>query len=253
MRAVQSKDARFDGWFFTAVVTTGIYCRPSCPVVPPKPENMRFYPSAAAAQQAGFRACKRCRPDATPGVTAVERARRPGRPGHAADRRRGHRPRRRARTGRPARLQRPPGRAPAARRARRRAAGAGQGAARADRAAADRDQRAADGRCRVRGRVRQHQDLQRHRARGVRAVPDRAAPPGRPRAAGRRARRAVAPAAVPAAAAARTTCSVTWRRQPCPAWRNGGTAPTGAPCGCRTATASWRCGRDPSTSAASSP
>lgn len=67
VRAVQSKDARFDGWFFTAVVTTGIYCRPSCPVVPPKIENMRFYPSAAAAQQAGFRACKRCRPDASPG------------------------------------------------------------------------------------------------------------------------------------------------------------------------------------------
>lgn len=67
VRAVQSKDARFDGWFFTGVVTTGIYCRPSCPVVPPKPENMRFYPSAAAAQQAGFRACKRCRPDTSPG------------------------------------------------------------------------------------------------------------------------------------------------------------------------------------------
>jgi AraC family transcriptional regulator of adaptative response / DNA-3-methyladenine glycosylase II len=67
VRAVQSKDARFDGWFFTAVLTTGIYCRPSCPVVPPKVANMRFYPSAAAAQQAGFRACKRCRPDASPG------------------------------------------------------------------------------------------------------------------------------------------------------------------------------------------
>ncbi|MEV0603249.1 AlkA N-terminal domain-containing protein [Streptomyces sp. NPDC050315] len=67
VRAVQSKDARFDGWFFTAVTTTKIYCRPSCPVVPPKPANMRFYPSAAAAQQAGFRACKRCRPDASPG------------------------------------------------------------------------------------------------------------------------------------------------------------------------------------------
>jgi AraC family transcriptional regulator, regulatory protein of adaptative response / DNA-3-methyladenine glycosylase II len=67
VRAVQSKDARFDGWFFTAVQTTGIYCRPSCPVAAPKPENMRFFPSAAAAQQAGFRACKRCRPDATPG------------------------------------------------------------------------------------------------------------------------------------------------------------------------------------------
>ncbi len=67
VRAVQSKDARFDGWFFTAVVTTRIYCRPSCPAVPPKPANMRFYPSAAGAQQAGFRACKRCRPDASPG------------------------------------------------------------------------------------------------------------------------------------------------------------------------------------------
>lgn len=67
VRAVQSKDARFDGWFFTAVLTTRIYCRPSCPVVPPKVENMSFYPSAAACQQAGFRACKRCRPDTSPG------------------------------------------------------------------------------------------------------------------------------------------------------------------------------------------
>jgi AraC family transcriptional regulator of adaptative response / DNA-3-methyladenine glycosylase II len=67
VRAVQSKDARFDGWFFTAVLTTRIYCRPSCPGVPPRPQNMVFYPSAAAAQQAGFRACKRCRPDASPG------------------------------------------------------------------------------------------------------------------------------------------------------------------------------------------
>ncbi|MEV8389262.1 MULTISPECIES: AlkA N-terminal domain-containing protein [unclassified Streptomyces] len=67
VRAVRSKDARFDGWFFTAVLTTGIYCRPSCPVVPPKAENMTFYPSPAACQQAGFRACKRCRPDTSPG------------------------------------------------------------------------------------------------------------------------------------------------------------------------------------------
>ncbi|MHC9297103.1 AlkA N-terminal domain-containing protein [Mycobacterium sp. LTG2003] len=66
-RAVQSKDARFDGWFVTAVLTTGIYCRPSCPVRPPFAKNMRFYPTAAAAQAAGFRACKRCRPDASPG------------------------------------------------------------------------------------------------------------------------------------------------------------------------------------------
>jgi len=67
VRAVLSNDSRFDGQFITAVVTTGIYCRPSCPVAPPKPENMRFLPTAAAAHAAGFRACKRCRPDAAPG------------------------------------------------------------------------------------------------------------------------------------------------------------------------------------------
>jgi AraC family transcriptional regulator, regulatory protein of adaptative response / DNA-3-methyladenine glycosylase II len=66
-QAAQSRDPRFDGWFFAAVTSTGIYCRPSCPAMTPKRENVRFYPSAAAAQQAGFRACKRCRPDATPG------------------------------------------------------------------------------------------------------------------------------------------------------------------------------------------
>src|SRR5450631_212905 len=65
-RATRSRDARFDGWFFCAVVTTGIYCRPSCPARPHR-KNLRFYPSSAAAQQAGFRACKRCRPDASPG------------------------------------------------------------------------------------------------------------------------------------------------------------------------------------------
>jgi len=66
-RAIQSKDARFDGWFVTAVSTTGIYCRPSCPARSPFARNVRFYPTAAAAQRAGFRPCKRCRPDASPG------------------------------------------------------------------------------------------------------------------------------------------------------------------------------------------
>ncbi|HEV7825256.1 MAG TPA: AlkA N-terminal domain-containing protein [Mycobacteriales bacterium] len=66
-RAVQSRDARFDGWFVTGVTSTGIYCRPSCPAVAPKRANVRFYPTAAAAQLAGFRACLRCRPDAAPG------------------------------------------------------------------------------------------------------------------------------------------------------------------------------------------
>jgi len=66
-QAAVSKDPRFDGVFFTAVTSTGIYCRPSCPAITPKRANMRFYRSAAAAQEAGFRACKRCRPDASPG------------------------------------------------------------------------------------------------------------------------------------------------------------------------------------------
>ena len=66
-RAVDSRDARFDGWFFTCVTSTGIYCRPSCPALTPKRANVRFVPSAAAAQREGFRACLRCRPDAAPG------------------------------------------------------------------------------------------------------------------------------------------------------------------------------------------
>ncbi|MET3960571.1 AraC family transcriptional regulator of adaptative response / DNA-3-methyladenine glycosylase II [Marmoricola sp. OAE513] len=66
-RAVKSKDRRFDGIFYTAVRTTGIYCRPSCPAITPRLANVTFHPSAAAAQLAGYRACKRCLPDATPG------------------------------------------------------------------------------------------------------------------------------------------------------------------------------------------
>ena len=65
--AAQSRDARFDGWFYVAVRTTGIYCRPSCPAITPKRSNVEFHRTAAAAQQRGFRACKRCRPDAAPG------------------------------------------------------------------------------------------------------------------------------------------------------------------------------------------
>jgi len=66
-QAAVSKDPRFDGVFFAAVTSTGIYCRPSCPAITPKRDHMRFYRTAAAAQEAGFRACKRCRPDASPG------------------------------------------------------------------------------------------------------------------------------------------------------------------------------------------
>lgn len=66
-QAVAAGDSRFDGWVFCGVTSTGIYCRPSCPARTPKRANVRFFPTAAAAQGAGFRACKRCRPDATPG------------------------------------------------------------------------------------------------------------------------------------------------------------------------------------------
>ncbi len=66
-RAVKSRDNRFDGVFFIGVTSTGIYCRPSCPALTPAKKNATFHRSAAAAQAAGFRACKRCRPDATPG------------------------------------------------------------------------------------------------------------------------------------------------------------------------------------------
>jgi len=69
-RARLSRDARFDGQFFVGVKTTGIYCRPICPAVAPKSENVIFYPSAAAAGEAGFRPCLRCRPESAPGTPA---------------------------------------------------------------------------------------------------------------------------------------------------------------------------------------
>ncbi|MFT4124285.1 MAG: Ada metal-binding domain-containing protein, partial [Microbacteriaceae bacterium] len=66
-RALCSRDARFDGQFIAGVTSTGIYCRPSCPAATPRPENVRFFRTAAAAHAAGLRACKRCIPDAVPG------------------------------------------------------------------------------------------------------------------------------------------------------------------------------------------
>lgn len=66
-RLSDSRDPRYDGIFFIAATSTRLYCRPSCPARQPKRANVRFYPTAAAAQSAGFRACKRCRPDAAPG------------------------------------------------------------------------------------------------------------------------------------------------------------------------------------------
>ena len=69
-RAVRLRDARFDGRFFTGVETTGVYCRCICPAKTPLPKNVRFFPSAAAAQEAGFRPCLRCRPEAAPDLAA---------------------------------------------------------------------------------------------------------------------------------------------------------------------------------------
>jgi AraC family transcriptional regulator of adaptative response / DNA-3-methyladenine glycosylase II len=65
-KALQTRDERFDGRIFVGVTSTGIYCRPVCPARPPKFDNCRFYPSAAAAQEAGFRPCLRCRPETAP-------------------------------------------------------------------------------------------------------------------------------------------------------------------------------------------
>src|ERR1051325_7627356 len=69
-RAISARDGRFDGQFFTAVTSTGIYCRPICPARTPAQRNVRFYPDPAAAEAAGFRPCKRCRPEASPGSPA---------------------------------------------------------------------------------------------------------------------------------------------------------------------------------------
>ena len=68
--AMKSRDERFDGRFFVAVVTTGVYCRPICPAPTPRLENIRFVPCAAAAEEAGFRPCLRCHPEASPGTPA---------------------------------------------------------------------------------------------------------------------------------------------------------------------------------------
>jgi AraC family transcriptional regulator of adaptative response / DNA-3-methyladenine glycosylase II len=69
-RAVTSRDPRFDGRFFTGVESTGIYCRPVCPARTPRRDNVRFFACAAAAAEAGFRPCKRCRPETSPGTPA---------------------------------------------------------------------------------------------------------------------------------------------------------------------------------------
>jgi AraC family transcriptional regulator of adaptative response / DNA-3-methyladenine glycosylase II len=70
-RAVDARDARFDGLFFVAIVTTRIYCRPTCPSRRANPDNRRFFSSGAAAERAGFRACLRCRPELASGAETL--------------------------------------------------------------------------------------------------------------------------------------------------------------------------------------
>src|SRR6478735_8731197 len=69
-RARAARDARFDGLFFTAVRSTGIYCRPVCPAPTPKRRNVSYFPTAAAAAAAGYRPCLRCRPELSPGTSS---------------------------------------------------------------------------------------------------------------------------------------------------------------------------------------
>src|ERR1041385_3722239 len=75
-KALVSRDRRFDGLFFVGVASTGIYCRPICPVKPPKEINCTFYNSAQEAEQAGYRPCLRCRPELAPGNAPVDNSQR---------------------------------------------------------------------------------------------------------------------------------------------------------------------------------
>ena len=135
-RAIAARDSRFDGQFFTAVRTTGIYCRPSCPARTPKAENVSFYLTSAAAHEAGFRACKRCLPEAAPGTPAWDLRSRPHGPRDALGGRRCGRPRGGDRAGHPPGLLRAAAPPAAGQRAGRGAAGAGPGAQRAQTARA---------------------------------------------------------------------------------------------------------------------
>ena len=170
-RAVDSRDQRFDGWFYTGVTSTGSTAGPSCPAITPKRQNVRFFPSAAAAQRAGFRACRRCRPDAAPGspdwdvrADVVGRAMRligdgvvdrDGVPGLAG--RLGYTERHLHRM-----LHAELGAGPLA---------LARAPARPDRPHPHRDDRPRAGRDRVRRRLRQRAAVQRHDPRGVRRAP----------------------------------------------------------------------------------
>ena len=255
LRAMGSRDTRFDGWFFVAVTTTGIYCRPSCPATAPRRENVRIYPTAAGAQAAGFRACLRCRPDAAPGspqwnlrADVAGRAMRLIADGvvdregvEGLARRLAYSPRHLRRLlveqlgASPLDLPEPSGPRPPP---------------------ADRDDRSALQRRRFRRRLCQPAAVQRHRPGDLRPHADGDPAAGGEAPAGRRlpARRLAAqpprhrpprPSSALSFCACRGAspstappCCDSWPRAPFPASRRSWAAPTGVPCACPTATAS---------------
>ena len=167
-RAVKSRDRRFDGVFYTAVRTTGIYCRPSCPARTPGAGQRHVPPERRGRPGRRLPRLQALPPRRDARQPRLGRRRRRRRPRDAADRRRRRRPRGRPRAGRAPRLHPAPPDPAAHRRARRRAAGPGPREAGADRAGADRDHRADLRRHRVRGGLLQRPPVQRHDPRGLR-------------------------------------------------------------------------------------
>ncbi len=235
-RAVDSRDQRFDGWFFTAVTSTGIYCQPSCPAITPKRANVRFYPrppppSGPASGPAGA-AGRTPRPGSPEWDVRADTV---GRAMRLIARRR-RRPGGRARPRLAARLHRAPPAPDAHRGARRRPAGAGPGAACPDRPDPGRDDRPRPRRDRVRGRFRQRAAVQRHDPGGVRR-PAVDAPP-----AGDTARRK--PASINLRLAYRPPLHADallefLADRAIPGVEEVATAPTAARCACHTATRRW--------------
>jgi hypothetical protein len=239
LAAVASRDARFDGTFYTGRdLAPASTADPPAPPERPRPAHLEFHASAASAQAAGFRACKRCRPDAVPGLARVGRPRRRHRTRHAAHRGRGRRPRGRRRSGVPAGLLRASGAAPHPRRVGRHPAEPGSRAARPHRPRSA----APPPPCRW-----PRSPSPRGSARSARSTTPcaqvYAATPSALRRAGRAAGghtdsglleicgcgwRSGPPSTLP-------TCSATSPRPRCPASRSGATAPTAARCGCHTA------------------
>ena len=232
-RAVKGRDRRFDGVFYTAVRTTGIYCRPSCPAITPAARQRVVLPHRG--RRAGRRLPRLpplpARRD--PGVAGVGRRRRRRRPGDAAGLRRRRRARGRRGPGQRAGLLDPPAQPRGHPGVRRRPARARPLASRADRPGADRDHRPDLRRRRVRGRVRQRAAVQRHRPRGVRRHARPSCASGSRQS--RRTRDRPAPSAPASPCASRsppTTCTTSSRSTRCAGSRRPGRAGTSARCGC---------------------